>query len=358
MADILSALNLRTHPFRPEKDALGNPFGDPEILLKPLDPASDPRLIDFYFDHYNWKGGIRDISRTNVFVEFPKQTDLERDGPVMILITGSDTSGRKSLRNLILHKIALQFGAPMQVEYSLNGLNAADNIRSIATFFLFTYTQAQQQPTFALLKGPFDLQTGEGDIGSRENYSTLFQLWGRFIQPTYKLPIVLLLDRGDDHDLWRMIYESTSHLFRFIIVLTKDERHALACYNGLSTRNKVLINANLLGPGSARQYLATRLAAERVGAIDVDEDLMPFSETSLNALYEKGNRFKPGDVIEWSIGWLNETFSAVLDDHLTTLQNRLQILEQQGMDLSDVNQDELLIDPETVRAVRNRLYRS
>jgi hypothetical protein len=82
---------------------------------------------------------------------------------------------------------------------------------------------------------------------------------------------------------------------------------------------------------------------------------MPFSQTALDVLYEEGSTFKPGDQIEWSIGWLNETFSAVMDDHLATLDNRLQTLRQQGKDISDLPPAELLIGAEIVRAARRRL---
>jgi hypothetical protein len=358
MDTILNALRLRTHPFRPDVDATGAPFNDPDILLKPLDPLVDPRLMNFYFDHYNWLGTIRDISPTDGFVTFPNKAQLGNLGPMIVLITGSDNTGRESLRNLILHKIASEFGAPLTIPAVLTSLNISDNIRSVATIFLYNYNLHEPKPAMDQLQRPFDLQTGEADVGKRDNYSTLFQIWRTFIQPVCTRPMVLLVEGVGNHDLWRAIYNSTSHVFRFIIVMTKEEAHAMACYKGLEGKNRVLIKAKPLGQETTRAYLAKRLGDERLGAVAGAPDLTPFTPNAVNALFEEGSTYKEGDLIEWSIGWLNETFSAVLDDHIAALNQRLQALQQQGGDLADLTQGELLIGPETIRATRKRLNQS
>jgi hypothetical protein len=350
MSEILGALKLRTHPFRPKADAAGQPFDDPDLLLKPLDPRLDPRLAEFYFDHYDWQGSIRQI-RSGTFTNFPTQKEMVNRGPMMILITGADNTGRESLRNLILHEIGSQFGNPLLVKATLDTFNAAENIKLIATLFLSAYRREEALPPHALLRESFDEQAGEKDPGARNNYSTLFQLWRDDVLPACKRPLVLLAEGGDSHDLWRQIYESTSHLFRFVIVTTKNEPHANACYLGLSGKNRVLVKAKLLGQQWAREYLAARLADERPAAAAPD-DLTPFSQEALNALYEPGIKFKPGDAIEWSIGWLNETFSAIVDSHVSAL---LDLVEKQGKVLEDLEPDELLIKADAVRAARNRL---
>jgi hypothetical protein len=358
MIEILQALRLRTHPFRPLEDAAGQPFNDPDLLLKPLDPLQDARLKYFYFDHYLWQGSIRNISPNTAFVTFPTKAEMVNQGPLMVLISGSDNTGRESLRNLILHRIGTDFGPPVPIQATLAGLNHAQNIRSIAEIFLFTYNQYEPAPALAVLQPPFDGQTGQANVGAANNYSTLFQIWRNSVALSSKRPLVLLLDGTESHDLWRAVYDSTSHLFRFIIVMTKNEAHANACYTGLGGKNRVLIKAKPLGPQHAEEYLAARLASERVDPPGSQQPLMPFSQNALEVLYEPGATFKKDDKVEWPIGWLNETFSAVMDDHLATLNTRLKELRQLGHDVSDINPNELMIDAALVRAVRKRLYQS
>jgi hypothetical protein len=358
MNQILEALKLRTHPFRPLVDSTGEPFLDADVLLKPLDPQRDPRLINFYFDHYDWQGSIGHISKNSAFNNFPSRTDIQNHGPLITLITGSDNTGRESLRNLILYKIATQFGPPLTVRAALKSLNIADNIRTVATLFMYAYRRQEAQPTFQDLKAIFDEQAGEANVGVKDNYSTLFQIWREDVLPYCQRPLVLLVEDGDNHDLWRAIYDSTSELFQFIIVVTKNEPHANACYLGLSGKNRVLIKAQQLGQTRAHAYLEARLADERIGAGTAMGDVTPFSQEAFAVLYEHGTRFKPGDTIRWSIGWLNETFSAVLDDHLAKLSYRVEQLQLEGKDMTTLKQDELLIDAETVRATRQRLNQS
>jgi hypothetical protein len=237
-------------------------------------------------------------------------------------------------------------------------LNAAANLKTVATLFLYTYNREEQAPTMAELKGPFDLQTAEANAGMVESYSTLFQVWGQFVLAVNNRPLVLLVEGADNHDLWRTIYDSTSYVFKFIIVLTKNEPHANAAFNGMAGKHRVLIKTQRLGPQPARTYLAARLSAERIGPVAPPDDLKPFSQKAIEALYEEGSLFKPGDQIDWPIGWLNETFRTVMDTHLAVLDSRAKALEQQGSDISALSQDELLINADMVRAARKRINES
>jgi hypothetical protein len=274
---------------------------------------------------------------------------------MIILISGSDNTGRESVRNLILHKIALLYGAkPLQVNATLSSLNIADNIRSVAYLFMHAYRRsAEETPAFADLKATYDDQTGEANIGARDNYSTLFQVWREDVKPC-KRPIVLLAEGGNNHDLWRAIYDSTAHLFRFIIVLTKDEHQANVCYNALHGKGRVFVKAKPLELMKAQNYLEMRLAEERDAAANPPNNLMPFTKQALDALYEPGKMYKPGEPLAWSIGWLNETFSTVLDDHIKNLR---LLLKEQGREVTDLKPHELLIGADTMRAVRERLDR-
>src|SRR4051812_42239951 len=110
---VLSQLGLRTQPFAPDVAPDGTPLAtDP--FATALTPNLDSRLVAYYFDLYDWKestvfGGF---SRQGLLNKFPNRSDLQEDGCLLVLISGTSQTGRGSLVNLILRKIEIARGKP------------------------------------------------------------------------------------------------------------------------------------------------------------------------------------------------------------------------------------------------------
>jgi hypothetical protein len=347
--------SLRTHPFRPDADAQGQPFG-PDILLKPLDPHADQRLIDFYYDLYDWRQSslIQGLAKNVVFRRFPTEADLVDPKSLLILIAGEDNTGRESLRNLILHKIQAQTcSQPLVVEATLDSQNPAENVKTVARVFMNEYDLQETQPPFEELQRIYLRETREQGAGA-DTYSTLFQLWRPRVRKHCPRPIVLLLTSGDRYDNWQAIYNATRHLFNYIVVLTKNVPNAETCNKLVKAENKnvVLIKARRLELQEARAYLEARLAQERLAQVAPPDPLLPFADEALKALYEPGPSAKPSDIVRWDIGWLNKTFLRALDDHLTNLST---LAQQQSQRVEDLPPPQLVIGASAVRAARESL---
>src|SRR5579864_3612743 len=82
-----------------------HPFGD--VYETPLDPRVDAAHLSYYFDLYDWDRSplLQRISPTEGLAVFPEDRAFAGSGSMLILIAGSNQTGRESLRNLILHKI-------------------------------------------------------------------------------------------------------------------------------------------------------------------------------------------------------------------------------------------------------------
>src|SRR5438105_1263054 len=102
---VLNKLKLRTHPFLPEIGPDGAPM-PAYLVTKTLDPREDRRLLNYYFNVYDWRNSslLGGLSRENGLQEFPRPDDLRHKGPILILVSGTGQTGRSSLVNLILYK--------------------------------------------------------------------------------------------------------------------------------------------------------------------------------------------------------------------------------------------------------------
>jgi hypothetical protein len=353
MSELLKKIwNLRTHPFRPETDADGNPI-DPNVWNSPLDPIKEPRVISFYHDVYDWRKSslIRQISPQDLFTHFPTKTQIDDTGALMVMITGYDNTGRESLQNLILHKIKAQYNKPPIVVKVTLVINLLESLKRIRTLFAFTYSKEERRPTRKGLSAAVtDAANVDGEL-SADAHATLFQMWKNLIAPECARPLVLLISGVDDFDLWRQVYNSVSALFDFIIVVTKNEVRAETTDVLLrqNQRNSAVIKARPLTADAAETYLRTRLASQRIG--QTNEPLAPFATDVIAALYEPGASAEPRETVRWSVGWLNKTLARVLDDHLQILRAR----ENAGTNVNALPQEQLLIDAVAIRAARERM---
>jgi len=330
-------------------------------LLQPLDPTKDERLVNFYYDFYNWTNSnlIQNIDSNSAFKMFPAQVDMTNLKSLMILIAGYNNSGRESLRNLIIHKIRCQAGnAPLLVEVDIPDRNHADNIKMIARSFNRAYkTAALAAPSYEDLKTLYDEETAGRATGVDSFYSSLFQAIQTAIRGHCAVPVVLIVTGVNDYEVWRAIHNSTRYLFQFTIVLSSDVLNARTCNNLMKTdgRNVVLIESPKLGLASATNYLKNRLKSERIDKNNpvTNNQLGPFTTKALEALFAPSESAKETEQIEWEIGWLNRRLQAALDDHLTALQKIVDLNGEKV--LATLNPQELLIDDHKIKATIERV---
>ena len=139
------------------------------------------------------------------------------------------------------------------------------------------------------------------------------------------------------------IHSQSSYIFKFIVIIVKNNEYIDVCFDLLKKEinNLVLIEAQKLELEKTKTYLMERLAQERVGNNHLQNQLFPFSEEALKALYKQGDTYKQGEVKSLSIGRLNKIFIKVIDKKLEKLLEKLK----QGQDLT---QDQLIIGEDDI----------
>lgn len=366
MNEILKMWELRGHPFSPRADEHGQPYQDGygaaakrEFWLKALDPRLDVRFVDFYFDFYDWQYGnlVQKISTQAAFEQFPSDAELNEPKSLMILMKGSEGTGVKSLRNLLLHKIRVESNNldPVVVSMRLDNNKHDANLLAIARYFRDACEDAGiAKPTREELKQIYEEEEKYPNPGAETFYADLFKRTNTRLRKHANNPTVLLLSGqpdspGDTHDAWRVMYNSTSALFRYIIVTTTNDRNALDC-NTIFRRDKLnvsLIVSRELGRQTAEEYLRARLGRERTAPPQAGRELTPFTQGALEQLFvltEAGKSEKPGPKPKtYNIAQINKTFLCALD-------YRLHGLQQAGAAAPKL--EETLIGPDVIMAVR------
>jgi hypothetical protein len=350
-----SVYQLRTHPFAPAVDETGAVIAY-DVFGSPLDPQTDPRSLAYYFDVYDWSrfetaaglGTLMDAAQSR-----PGTADLLRSssaGPLMVLISGFDNSGRESLLNLLMRVLSIQHPGIVPIEVGLADVANDGNVLTVAQIFLYSYNLSPPAPPQAVLAASFDTVVKNPVIGPDTAYHSLFQIWRTsfHIRPAPAFALVL---RGNvNRDTWRVIYNSTSTLFSIFIVLTHREDYADGCFNALSRegRNVALVKAKFLDKARATVYVQWRLAQERISPAPRDA-LSPFTNEALDALFEKGSR--PDDrPITFPVGFVNKTLRRAMDDKLAQLAAKGRSASAPGP-----QDQEVLIRAQEIRAARKTL---
>jgi hypothetical protein len=308
------------------------------LVSKTLDPRKDRRLLNYYFNVYDWRYSslVGRFSREDGLQEFPRPEDLPHKGPVLILISGTGQTGRSSLVNLVLYKIeTLWESMPIIVETSLDGFDKAQNMKNMARLFIQTYALEEAAPTEEQLWKIYERETKEPSTGIDAHYTALFSSLRLVIKKFCNRPIVFLIMGADDYDLWACIYNSSIALAEYLIVETSKTADALTCHTLMTNKGKNVahINALMLDSEAARQYLVDRLSSERPADLPADDkdDLMPFTEEALEILYKPGTSIDPEKAapVRHPIGWLRETFRRVLKEHLDELSKIVEANPQE-----------------------------
>ncbi len=338
--------SLNTHPFRPAANG--------GALLSTLDPRKDSQWLQFYYDLYDWQHStlLNGLDPGMALTRFPATAELADPKSLLILIAGAENTGRESLCNLILHKIKLQFNQELLVtEAILDTKNPSENIKAAARLFMSQYDLEELAPSYEELNKFYLRETG-AQAKPTSTYSTLFQMWKPRVRRACARPLILLLRGGESYDNWKALYESTAHLFDFVIVLATKVTDAETCNQLLKTENKnvVLIKARKLAVNDAVTYLQARLRLLRVPAGAQPNSLLPFTAAALQSLYAPGPTAE-GKPVEWEIGMLNKSLCCALDDHI----GRLEILLKQGRPAASFTPAELQIDAAAIQQTRQRI---
>ena len=354
---VFDKLALRTHPFFPETDSLGNALPR-EGLLKDLQPDLDDRLLNYYFDVYDWSDSalVRGLSTTAAGLQnFPGPGDPNL--PLLILVSGFASTGRDSLINLIIHKIHSTHSAePLSVRSDVSE-DAEESVRNIALDFITAWGKsrpsAERPAVTAALNASYELHTKVKSTGADAHYQPLFRAFAGEIE-VKKVPPIVLIVSGGKADVWRALYNSTRSLARYIVAVTPYEARAGTCRTQMTLENKptVHIRARELRSDAARDYTMTRIAYERPPG-HIGHPLLPFTEAALNVLYKRGQNAPPDFEKEWPIGWLRETLRRAVDHHVEKL---VELIQKNGEDaLNKLSPADLLIDEDLVWAVRQKM---
>jgi hypothetical protein len=363
---VQQAWYLRTHPFFPEVDAAGSPI-DRRAVERALDPSSDPKVLPFYFDVYDWQNSplIGGLSKKKGLERFPDPRDLQQYTTLLILVSGFRQTGCDSLVNLVLHKIARETDRqPLVVTVRLSARKKAESVREVARRFIDAVQNDPEPLTGRItkkemltrLRTTFSEVVKEKESQVDPDYSNLFLSLG----DTYRLgsdrPVVVRVVEGGDHDTWVRLYNTAVDLSNFIIVTTGDPLFAKTCHGIMSAaaKNVAWIKAASLDFETALRYVRERVNAERVGAPPAGTDpemLYPFTRGALAKLYEPGIGARVGESVVHPIGWLRRTLSRAIERRLDDLVERAPALVRSGQwPPADV-----VIDAELVADVREQL---
>jgi hypothetical protein len=361
MKEVLDTFHLRTPPFFPEIGPDGEPV-DKNLVARALNPALDARLLHYYFDLYDWSESpmIGGISQVKAFDRFPEDIDLNQDGTMLVLLSGTSQTGRDSLANLILFAIEKKLDKkPFMVLAELDDLSREQNIKDLARLFI---SSLEESPSFSQeyirsLEAIYESEIKEVSVGSQTLFPVLFKRLSSKVKSRLKMPIVFMV-KGERQtfDFWRCLYNSTRSLADFIIVQTSQVADASTCRARLSNEGKNVahIHAPLLDIYMAEQYIRARLAAERPTGVTIPptDGLIPFSRAALDVLYEPGADSN-GRTPKWSIGWLRRTLLRAMEDHFDELTEVM--VKNNVTTLSALPPASLLIGRERVLKTRRSL---
>jgi hypothetical protein len=345
--------NLRTNPFSPAMDSNGVPLVN-EAFRATLKPALDQRVIEHYFDVYDWSASpiIREFAELGDC--FPSVEEFEGEA-VFVLISGLKQTGRDSLANLLLHRIqSLVAQPPIVVDVKLPGRDKAQNLNRVAHAILMRLSfggeaGADKQTVVASLEREYSRATEQEARVKHPTYANCFAAYQEILRPLAR-NIILRIVEGGDHDNWKLIYESARQCCSWVVVLTDEPVYAEACYNAMSSDRRISwIQAQRLDHAMAERFLRARLDKYRFRP---DMSLHPFAEATLDVLFAPGTHpdRRRGAVVH-PIGWLRKSLNAALEDRLRQLEAAIP----DDKALGRITPEQASISSEGVKAVRERL---
>jgi len=347
---VFKKLGLRTQPFFPEIGPDEQPLEE-ESLLKALDPRKDSRVINYYHDVYDWTGSsaVRGLSRPTGLTSFPRAVDPER--PLFVIVSGTKSSGRDSLINLILYKIELLHCAvPRLLTVSDIPRSAEPAVKHVAEYFIASWPPAVQKTLGEI----FDRFTKQKSTATDVHYSALFYAFRQNLKDELTMPNVLSIVGTDSYDIWKSVYLSCKKLFDYVVVQTKSPRAANTCKTSMTDTIVAHIQAQPLSAKKALDYVKTRMTFEHLGAPAVNV-LAPLTSEAIDLLYEPGRSAQGGQEQPKTIGWLRETLRRAVDKHVERL---VRIVDEEGpAGLDALSPEHLLVSRDTLWDARQEINR-
>lgn len=347
---VLNKLKLRTQPFFPEIGPDNQPLNRAS-LQKALDPREDERIINYYYDVYDWSEStvVRGLTAPPVGLQsFPAIVDPDR--PLLVIVSGTRSSGRDSLINLILRRIQQLHGTkPRVLTISDLPRSTEPAVKDVANFFIASWPPETQEA----LEKIFARFTKEKSTDTDVHYPALFYGLREAVKGDLTMPSILSITGTDSYDIWKSLYLSCRKLFDYIIVQTKSPRAANTCKMSMPDTIVAHIQAQPLSKNGAFEYAKTRISFERREA--ATDDLEPFTKSGIDLLYEPGRAAQPGEQATKTIGWLRETLRSALEKHVEKLIKRAN--EKNLDDLETLAAADLLVAEETIWDARQEINR-
>lgn len=304
MTGAFAAFGLRTNPFSPERVEDGQPVQF-DYTKGPLSPETNPNHLQYYFDIYKWSNAqlLGNMGSDGRLKAFPEQ--IGRPG-MIVVISGFNGTGRTSLINLLRYEIKKRADpAPFVIEYSIQITgDRIQDARNFATRFISTVAKVtagskqkdvknlpkKMQATFADWK--------ENSTPQNTNTDFLFQGLALDMQDVLpKAQIVFSLDATDymnTPDTWRPTCTMLRHLANYIILSLSNRDHAVYLLSSLTkTAQIVWIDAPRVDAPGAKRFLTNRLAAERNAAAAPGQELFPFTDEAVEALFASTKGAEP-----------------------------------------------------------------
>jgi hypothetical protein len=307
-----TAFQLRTNPFSPEVTVNGQQ-GRFDYLQGPLSPQKDAMHLNYYFDLYRWLDPeqIGQIGQNGRLVVFPDR--LGQPG-MIIVISGVSGTGRTSLENLLLFEVETRAkSAPIHTRYTIeisaNKVQAAQNFASMLISEIEDYVANPKLGRDAK-RLPKKLRATvkewrENLIEGETNTEFLFQQLTRDIRKTLPdTPIVFSLDASNHMntpDTWRPACTMLRNLADYVILSLSKRDHASYLKTSLQDNQirVVWIDAPRVDEHQTKRFLVNRLAAERVAPAAPGQELFPFTDRAVSALFAATGG---GEPITLSIG--------------------------------------------------------
>ena len=356
-----STWKLRRHPFDPRVASADDKF-DLDVYSSTLDPTKDSRVMEYYFDFYQWGKptliGPLATHEGGSFFRDPQSFPDSTTKCVLALISGIGSTGRRSAERLLIHKFAEARDAdPLVIEAKLSRASGLENAKGVARQFKLMYGMKRSDDVHKMLDRIYKEEIAGEPAATPPYYPVLFASLKAVVEPR-DLPIVIVLSGTDQYSLWIEMYENLKDLCDLIIVPTMEPGRAQTCKQTMDLRkmNAAWIHAPELDKKKALDYLTERLLRERLADthLEADDKITPFTNEAIDEIYRKGNEeYRQAEELTWPIQFLNKRFKCAVDEHLS----RLAEMERKG-ELDQMvaqHRDELRIDKELIREIGKQI---
>lgn len=317
---VLPRYQFRTSPFSPTIGTSG-PI-QAELFDYTFDPMMEPKTLPYYFDLYDW-------GRRNLFNGFSEATIFQQSPParppqpLLIVVSGNSATGRTSLINRIVKKIADDVGAiapPLPVNVRFGGQDRGANMFAMADMLAATFQIEYDTPVLTNLATAIQAAI-PSPTTTLDTYVRLFDRIALFLPRLPRRTIVYLLSGVDDFKTWAACFDVARVVATYVIIETGSATESNACMRLMiaSGRGSTAqhIRANQLTRESARQYLVERLDAEREEIAALGR-LVPFTEAALDGLFAPGTE-TAGGTVSLPIWRVRKTLRLALELHADSL---------------------------------------